>query len=71
VGIEGLLVASGHLRHGILLAPVTARLVVQLLRGEPPEQDLSAFDPLRLLRKDGTSTGGRGKSVGSPLRPAR
>jgi glycine oxidase len=40
-------VACGHFRHGILLAPITARIVVRLLRGENPEFDLAPFDPRR------------------------
>jgi glycine oxidase len=37
---EGLLWATGHHRNGILLAPLTAQLVVQLLAGERPPADL-------------------------------
>src|SRR5712692_4972071 len=48
--LPGLLYAFGHLRNGILLAPITARIVVHLLRGEDPEVDLSAFNPLRFVR---------------------
>ncbi len=48
--LPGLLYATGHLRHGILLAPITARLIVRLLRGDEPGWDLSPFDPGRLLR---------------------
>jgi glycine oxidase len=43
----GLLYACGHLRNGILLAPITARLVTRLLLGQDPGMDLSPFDPLR------------------------
>ena len=48
--LPGLLYATGHLRHGILLAPITARLIVRLLRGEDAGWDLSPFDPRRFLR---------------------
>jgi hypothetical protein len=37
----GLLYACGHLRNGILLAPVTARLVTRLLADQDPGMDLS------------------------------
>ncbi len=40
-------VATGHFRNGILLAPGTARLLSQAIRGERPEIDLSRFDPER------------------------
>lgn len=33
--VDGVLVAGGHYRHGILLAPVTAEAVVAALRDEP------------------------------------
>jgi len=41
--IPGYFVATGHFRDGILLAPVTARLMGQLIAGERPEFDLTAF----------------------------
>jgi glycine oxidase len=37
---EGLLWATGHHRNGILLAPLTAQLVVELLAGEQPQAEL-------------------------------
>ena len=37
---EGLLWATGHHRNGILLAPLTAQLVVQMLIGEQPQAGL-------------------------------
>jgi D-amino-acid dehydrogenase len=40
-------VASGHAMKGISLAPVTGRLVAQLVAGEQPEHDLAPFDPGR------------------------
>ncbi|HEY0881130.1 MAG TPA: glycine oxidase ThiO, partial [Archangium sp.] len=39
----GLLLATGHFRNGILLAPITARLVGQLVRAERPTVDLRPF----------------------------
>jgi glycine oxidase len=44
---EGLLVAGGHFRNGILLAPVTAEAVAALLVGEDPPVDVLPFDPKR------------------------
>jgi glycine oxidase len=46
--VEGLIVATGHYRNGILLAPITAELVADLLAGQAPSMDLAAFDPLRI-----------------------
>lgn len=37
-------VATGHFRDGILLAPVTARVMGQVMNGESPELDLKAFE---------------------------
>jgi glycine oxidase len=39
----GYFVATGHFRDGILLAPVTARVMGQVIAGEKPESDLEAF----------------------------
>jgi glycine oxidase len=49
----GLLYACGHLRNGILLAPVTALVVTRLLRGEDPGFDLAPFDPRRFMAAAG------------------
>jgi len=43
----GYFVASGHFRDGILLAPVTARVMAQMITGGKPEYDLAAFSPAR------------------------
>jgi glycine oxidase len=44
---EGLLVAGGHYRNGILLAPVTADAVAALLAGDEPPSEVLPFDPKR------------------------
>lgn len=43
----GVFIASGHFRNGILLAPVTARIMADLIAGEAPEVDISDFPPAR------------------------
>jgi glycine oxidase len=48
LGPDGLLVATGHHRNGMLLAPVTADAVLALLRGEPVPGPVRAADPSRL-----------------------
>ncbi len=45
--LKGFYAATGHYRDGILLAPVTALLMTQLLTGMKPELDLEPFSPLR------------------------
>ncbi|UQZ82923.1 Glycine oxidase [Paenibacillus konkukensis] len=45
----GLIVATGQFRNGILLAPATAKLVMQLVTGSRTELDLTPFHPDRVL----------------------
>lgn len=45
--IPGYFVASGHYRDGILLAPITAQVMTELISGKPGSHDLSAFSPAR------------------------
>jgi glycine oxidase len=45
--IAGYYVATGHYRDGILLAPITARVMAQVLEGRNPDYDLAAFSPAR------------------------
>jgi glycine oxidase len=45
--IPGYFVATGHFRDGILLAPVTALLMAQLVTGSGSEPNLSAFSARR------------------------
>lgn len=39
--------ATGHYRNGVLLAPGTARIIAQLILGEPPDVPLENFSPSR------------------------
>lgn len=48
-GLEGLVVATGHFRNGILLAPITGRLVRELLVDHAPSMDLTPFLPDRFI----------------------
>ena len=43
----GYYVATGHFRDGILLAPVTAHVMAQVMEGKHPDHDLAAFSPAR------------------------
>jgi glycine oxidase len=45
--IEGLILATGHHRNGILLGPLTGRLVQELILGRPPSIPLDPFRPDR------------------------
>jgi glycine oxidase len=54
---DGLLWATGHHRNGILLAPLTAQLVAQLLLGEQPEAELlRACAPERFAARSGAGS---------------
>lgn len=41
--LPGLVLATGHFRNGILLAPATAKLAAQVVLGEKPSVDLHPF----------------------------
>jgi glycine oxidase len=45
--LKGYYVATGHYRDGILLAPITALLMTQLLTGKTPELNLEPFAAMR------------------------
>lgn len=45
--LEGLLLATGHHRHGVLLTPVTADAIAAWLAGRDPEPVLAVADPQR------------------------
>lgn len=45
--VDNLIVATGHYRNGILLAPITAEIVADLLAGQSSDIDLTPFDPMR------------------------
>jgi glycine oxidase len=43
----GYYVASGHFRDGILLAPITAQVMAEVIEGKNPDHDLTLFSPAR------------------------
>lgn len=49
--LPGLFLATGHFRNGILLAPITARLMAQAVLGETPSLDLAPFRFERFPRR--------------------
>jgi len=51
-GPDGLLLATGHYRNGILMSPVTADAAVALLAGQAPAQEWEAFTPQRFTGTD-------------------
>ena len=55
--IQGLLVATGHFRSGILLTPITARLIREWVTEQRVSVDWDRFTPLRFIeaRKETTA----------------
>lgn len=56
--VEGLLIATGHYRNGILLAPVTAKLITEWITDGRTSLNCRDFSPLRFLqgKKDFSAT---------------
>jgi glycine oxidase len=47
VGIDSLVIATGHFRNGVLLAPITGEIVAALLTGGDLPVDIAPFAPRR------------------------
>ena len=50
-GIHGLFVATAHYRNGILLAPITARLMTEWMTHGQPSMDVKDFLPDRFIKE--------------------
>ena len=48
-GVDGLLMATGHYRNGILMSPVTADAILSYLTGHQPEAPWKPFSPQRFI----------------------
>lgn len=48
--MEGLLIATGHYRNGILLAPITAKLIAEWITERETSLNCDEFSPLRFTR---------------------
>jgi glycine oxidase len=53
-GVDGLLLAAGHYRNGILMSPVTADAIVACLTGQQPAAPWEPFSPQRFLAGGGS-----------------
>jgi glycine oxidase len=55
--LDGLLIATGHFRSGILLTPITARLIREWITEQSVTMDWDRFSPLRFIeaRKETTA----------------
>jgi len=58
--LDGLLVATGHFREGILLTPITARLMCEWITEQRVSVDWERFSPLRF---QSASTNARGRAA--------
>jgi glycine oxidase len=63
--VEGLVLATGHFRNGILLAPITADAVAATLAGAEPPASIAAADPKRSSLVPHTATTDE-RTVGAP-----
>jgi glycine oxidase len=54
--LKGLMIATGHYRNGILLAPVTAKLITDWITEGGTALDWENFSPLRFVRGDADSS---------------
>jgi glycine oxidase len=53
--LDGLTIATGHFRNGILLAPITAKLIAEWIVEQRVSFDWEIFSPLRFGAPDNTS----------------
>jgi glycine oxidase len=67
--IDGLILATGHYRNGILLAPLTAEAVTALLAGEPLPEAVAPAHPGRATLVAQRATKDEGTSGGPDLEP--
>jgi glycine oxidase len=55
VDVEGLLFATGHFRSGVLLAPITAKLIREWIIENGTSLDCARFSPMRFLQSSSAS----------------
>ena len=65
-GIDGLTIATGHYRNGILLTPITAKLVREWIVEKRVSMDWEIFDPLR-FSKAGSAANAEDSRSGNPV----
>jgi glycine oxidase len=64
--LEGLLVATGHHRHGVLLAPITADAIIAVLLGGDPPPAIAVADPARPSLRPAASAASTPASAATP-----
>jgi glycine oxidase len=63
--VEGLFIATGHYRNGILLAPVTAKIVRHWIRNGQMPASTEIFSPLRFAGRNLQASASRGTAANS------
>lgn len=63
--LDGLVLATGHFRNGVLLTPVTAEVVADVLVGAVPDPVAEVADPARLLGPSATPSDAGGAAATS------
>jgi glycine oxidase len=66
--IEGLLIATGHYRNGILLTPVTAKLFRMWILTGRVNMNTTAFSPLRFSGAEAHTPAAKGASANPDFR---
>ena len=68
---DNLILATGHYRNGILLAPITAQLIADVVTTQRPDPLLSAFSPQRFTFKPPLTLPGKTMTLlnAAPLAP--
>jgi D-amino-acid dehydrogenase len=46
-GVDNVFVATGHGANGLLLGPISGKVIADLVQGQPAEVDLAPFSPAR------------------------
>ena len=62
--VEGLFIATGHYRNGMLLAPVTAKYLAEWIATGKPSAWFEPFSPLRFAAASDAFTAGEGPKKG-------
>lgn len=68
-GVDGLVIATGHYRNGLLLAPLTADAVVAAVEGEPPVPEVLPFAAERFAAERSRGDSGSAGAVRTPGGP--
>jgi glycine oxidase len=66
-GMDGLTIATGHYRNGILLTPITAKLVREWIVEKRVSMDWEIFNPLRFAGAGNESTSARDSLSGNQV----